>query len=202
MNPAAQLAYILADIGVRFTDAAGDVNYVLADIGVAFTDAQSSVSYVFAAPQLLYADATAADVRLDPFLTLKRFADTPLLTDSLAFLFTRPVADATVLTDTAAWIFNKNISDGFSIDDLTMADSLVVEFVMTKTNVAFVVDVVAIAVNRPLTDSLGFTDIVDILLAREVLDIITVSDSVLIDVLFVPNAIVNGAPLNTFELNE
>lgn len=180
------------------------VEYVDAKSYVSYTNAQAEVSYQFLVAELHYTDAQAVYVALVTSLKLVKPFETLALNDtiSIAIEYIREALDSISFIDNAVLAIGKNISDGFAMDDMSMVDGFVVEYNMIKANIVTMGEVIAKSVARPASDGITITDLLDILLAREVLDIFTVSDTVLIDVFYIPTAVLDGGDLNTFELNE
>jgi len=181
---------------------AAQLAYVLADASVSYVGASVQTDFVLAASQLAYVDAVASQVRLDPFLIYFSFEDQVALADAIAFTYGRVLADSVLIEEDLIVSFTKILSDAFVMDDMTGIDSFVLDTIASKTNIAVVTDVAAIHLSRPVTDTIGFAELVNLVWGREVLDIATVSDMLVLDLFYVPSAIINGGELNTFELNE
>lgn len=151
-----------------------------------------------------YLALTVTDLKLDPFFLYRVLADSVSLADTvgLAIGFGRAFTEDFTPVDAVSLHAQLVLASAFLLDDMESVDDLAIQTGIRKTNLLFPVDVLTFSLARTLTDGIGFSDLLLITFNISPLDIIVVADTFLLELAFVPSAIVNGAPLNTFALNE
>jgi hypothetical protein len=199
--PEANVSYTDPQAVVLYTDLQVQFSYLDPAASFVYTDPRAVLQYVDAAASVLWTEVTATEVRFDPFLLLRTlaetvgFAETVVVIRGVFFSFT----DNYGVSDSAVLAVTKVISDGVFLDDTLSSDGVVS---VEKSNLVTTADVITFAAASVRADSLSFTELVALTTGKQLLDVATISDTLLAELSYVPTAIVNGGPLNTFALNE
>ncbi len=201
MAPEANVSYTDLQAVVLYTDLQVQLSYLDPAASFVYTDPRAVLQYVDAAASVLWTEVTATEVRFDPFLLLRTlaetvgFAETVVVIRGVFYAFT----DGYGVTDSARLAVIKVISDGVFLDDTAITAGAIG---VDKSNLVTAADVITFAVASVRADSLSFTELVALTTGKQLLDVATISDTLLAELSYVPTAIVNGGPLNTFALNE
>lgn len=201
VDPRSNTSYTDPQALVLYTDLRAGVSYVDPTATIQFVDAVSVVSYVAAACSIAWTEVVATEVRFDPFLLLRALAETVGFAETVTVV--RGVfynfADSYSVSDSTALSVTKVVSDGVFLDDTALTAGAIG---VDKSNLVTTADVITFSVAALRADSLSFAELVALATTKVLLDVATVSDILVSELAYVPTAIVNGGPLNTFALNE
>jgi hypothetical protein len=128
------------------------------------------------------ADATTM-VDAPSFSYTKGSADSFAVTDQEAITFTKPTSDTQPITDvfSRTVTYSRSFADAFSMDDAATIDAFSREDQLAKTNI------------------ISFTESQTFGVTKSLADAVTISED--FNVLILPRAVVNAAPLNFSTLN-
>ena len=112
----------------------------------------------FSINQWYYEDTGVVLSELHVTVLLKNVAESVELSESYISAYSKPTTETLSLLETFAKVvtWNKSFTDAFTLDDAAQIDK---DYYGVKGNVAFMLDVLGIDLNRPATDSYTVGDI-------------------------------------------
>lgn len=196
---ALELTQVPSYVGLNATSAFVSLEAVttlpLVTMSVDSIDLQAQAGYVALA---------VLDFKLDPSLTYRAFSDSFAFgeTFGISVDFGRAFDETFFPEDVVSLHAQLVLNSAFLLDDMESVDDLAIQTGIRKTNLVLTLDALALNIAKPLTDDVSFSELLLITFNVSLLDIIAVADTFLLELAFVPTAVANGAPLNTFALNE